>query len=462
MPDSPPQALSELVQRQMQRLLVPGVALGIIHGDVEHSAGFGVTNLEHPLAVDADTLFQIGSISKTVAATAAMRLVEAGKLDLDLPVRTYLPELRLADEEAAAGVTLRHLFSHTGGWEGDYFGDSGSGDDALAKMVAKLAHLSQLAPLGRYWSYCNSGFYLAGRVLEVVAGKPYEALATELVLAPLGMSMSFFFAADCITYRVASGHGAVFGGGQGKPKVARPWALARCVAPAGGVISSLRDQLRYARFHMGDGTAADGKRLLSPQSLALMQTPHADAGGDRSCGVAWFIRDVAGRRIVSHDGATNGQQAALLMVPAERFAVCVLTNSDRGSELNGAVVTWALAHYLGAEAKECELVETSVEQLASYAGRYRSTLQDAVLRQVGEGLVLQIVPRGGFPLTDSPPAPTPPPMRAALCGEDRLVILEEPGKGGRGEFLRTSDGSIEWLRLRGRLHGRRPEGESPG
>src|SRR5215211_1416922 len=199
-------AVCAAVVQAMDRLHVPGVAIGIVDGDAEHTAGFGVTNIEHPLPVDADTLFQIGSITKTVTATAAMRLVEQGRLDLDVPVRTYLPDLRLADEQVAANVTLRHLFNHTGGWAGDYFDDMGQGDDALAKIVAKLVDLPQLTPLGAVWSYNNAGFYLAGRVLEVVGGKPYEELARELVLEPLGMERSFFFPGDLMTYRFAVGH----------------------------------------------------------------------------------------------------------------------------------------------------------------------------------------------------------------------------------------------------------------
>src|SRR4051794_11628971 len=78
------------IVEHMQRLHVPGVAIGIADGDTEHTAGFGVTSIEHPLAVDADTLFQIGSTTKTITGTAALRLVEQGKLDLDAPVRTYL------------------------------------------------------------------------------------------------------------------------------------------------------------------------------------------------------------------------------------------------------------------------------------------------------------------------------------------------------------------------------------
>src|SRR2546430_623690 len=124
--------LCERVEAAMTHFQVPGVALGLWHDGQEHMAGFGVTNVNHPLPVDADTLFQIGSTTKTVTATAAMRLVERGVLDLDAPVRTYLPDLRLADDDVAARVTLRHLFTHTAGWEGDVFDDTGAGDDAPA------------------------------------------------------------------------------------------------------------------------------------------------------------------------------------------------------------------------------------------------------------------------------------------------------------------------------------------
>ena len=152
------QALDDVVEHVMREHPVPGVAVGLIADGEETVNGFGVTNVDHPLPVDGDTLFQIGSITKTVTATALMRLVERGTVSLDAPVRTYLPELRLHDEGVAAAVTLRHLLTHAGGWFGDFFDDTGVGDDALAKYVDRLVELDQLTPLGTVWAYNNAGF----------------------------------------------------------------------------------------------------------------------------------------------------------------------------------------------------------------------------------------------------------------------------------------------------------------
>jgi len=120
----------------------------LFYEGIERTAAFGVTNVDNPLPVDADTLFQVGSITKTFTATAAMRLVDEGRLDLDRPLQTDLPDLRLVDPQVAAAVTPRHLLTHTAGWVGDYFSDTGRGDDALARYVAEMAELEQLTPLG--------------------------------------------------------------------------------------------------------------------------------------------------------------------------------------------------------------------------------------------------------------------------------------------------------------------------
>src|SRR3979411_867289 len=186
----------------MSRHHVPGVAIGVLHDGDEDIAAYGVTNLEHPLPVDADTLFQIASVTKTMTATVIMRLVERGALDLDAPVRRYIPAFRLRDAAAQERATVRHLVTHTGGWLGDCFADFGNGDDALERYVTAMAELEQITPLGEIWHYSNSSFALLGRLIEVATGKTYEEATRELLFLPLGMTRSCFSAGEAITPRV--------------------------------------------------------------------------------------------------------------------------------------------------------------------------------------------------------------------------------------------------------------------
>lgn len=349
------QELGEEIQKAMQRLHVPGAAVGILDGEREYTAGFGVTSVENPLPVDADTLFQIGSITKTVTATAAMRLVEQGKLDLDTPLAASLPDLRLADPDVTRHVTLRHLFNHTGGWLGDFFDDSGPGENALESAVRRMEKLPQITPFGEVFSYNNAGFYIAGRMIEVASGKPYESAVKELLLEPLGMDRSFYFAEEAISYRVACGHNAIYDiPGQDPatpnleaPKVSRPWGLARASNSLGGLNSTIHNLLRYARFQAGDGKAPFGTRLLEKSSLEDMHTPSVTAGFGESVGISWFLHEVQGTKIIRHGGATNGQQATFQVAPSRKFAVVFLTNSDRGNEMYTPLARWAFEHYLG-------------------------------------------------------------------------------------------------------------------
>jgi CubicO group peptidase (beta-lactamase class C family) len=377
-----------------------------------------------------------------------MRLVEMGRLELDRPVCAYLPGLCLADMDVASRVTLRHLLTHTAGWVGDYFDDFGPGEDALAKMVVKMASLEQLTPLGEVWSYNNSGFYLAGRAIEVATGKSFEQALAELVLEPLGLEMTFFDAKDVITQRFVVGHEVI----EGQPRVARPWALGRAANPAGGLISNIGDLFRYARFHMGDGTTGHGERLLRPQSLEMMQTPVVPASGVNSLGLTWFISDLDGTKIIEHGGGTKGQVTRLRLAPEKGFAVVVLTNGEHGGELCNQVSAAALQEFLGLSQPQPVPLELPAEKLQEYTGRYESSMDEHELSLVDAGLVLKVTYKGGFPTPDTPPPPSPGPMRMALYDQDRVIVLDSPMKDARGEFLRAPDGSIAWLRIGGRVN----------
>jgi CubicO group peptidase (beta-lactamase class C family) len=431
----------DAIRTSMEETQTPGVAVGLLHEGEERVAGFGVTSLESPLDVTPDTLFQIGSITKTFTGTAVMRLVERGDIDLDAPVRRYLPELTLSDEAVAARVTMRHLLTHTGGWIGDYFDDLGSGDDALARICEGMSTLPQLTPVGDVWSYNNAGFYLAGRVIEVVARKPYEQALHELVLEPLGLQYSFFFADDVMTRRFAVGHHR---NDDGPPTVARPWGIGRAHHPAGGIASTVRDLLRYARFHLGE---SDG--VLTRASLEEMQTSQLEAGSIfDQVGITWSISERTGARIIGHGGGTNGQISLFFFAPAHEFAFAVLTNYQRGGEVAFAARGAAL-EAIGATEREPQPVDLAPDE---YLGTYTSPLFDARLEHVDGRLVLALTNKGGFPKKDSPPQPSPPPVTVAFYAPDRLFVTDGPQ--GEAEFLRAADGTIEWFRVGGRIMAR--------
>ena len=156
-------ALAAFAEAKMREYRVPGVALGIIDNGVVTTRGLGVTNVEDPLPVNDHTVFPIASISKTFAATAMMRLVEQGKVDLKAPVRKYLPEFRSRSDEAASrDVTVWNLLTHTPGWEGQVSGPE-RGEDTLRNFVATvMPDLMQVAPPAAAWSYNNAGFSVSG------------------------------------------------------------------------------------------------------------------------------------------------------------------------------------------------------------------------------------------------------------------------------------------------------------
>jgi hypothetical protein len=263
--------------------------------------------------------------------------------------------------------------------------------------------------------------------------------------------MTFFFAHDVITHRFAVGHEVV----DAQPQVARPWAVGRATHAAGGIVCTMRDLFRYARFHMGSGLAPDGMRLLSSESIAFMQTPMISSTGLSMCGLTWSITPLDRGRTVGHGGGTNGQITLLSMVPASNLAVAVFTNSDEGDALCSTVVNAALHQYAGINQPEAVPLDLPEEKLSSYAGRYDAAADDCELTTRPGGLILQVIPKGGFPTPDSPPPQAPPPVRAALYAEDQMIVLDEPMKGARGEFLRGPDGRLAWLRIGGRIHARR-------
>jgi CubicO group peptidase (beta-lactamase class C family) len=437
-------ALEQFVTATAREFGVPGVAVGVWAQGREVFACQGVTSIDNPLPVGQDTLFVIGSVTKTFTATAIMRLVEAGRVELDAPVRRYVPELRLPDEEAAAQITILNLLNHTAGLDTRMVFDSGDGDDALAREVANMAGVALIGPVGGRASYSQLGYNLLGRLIEKVTGQTYEAAVASLVFEQAGLVNSVFSAGAAITRRFSVGHNL----GEGTLKVARTWKDTRGNNPGGGLASSVSDQLRWARFHLSG--AALARRMQEP-TVQLRGSSLGDA-----VGLAWFLRDTGSVRTAGHGGSTSGQFANLLLVPERNFAVTVMSNAgpDNGLALNQAVVRWALEHYLGVVERDPEPLPYDAERAAEIAGHYENEFMTLIIDAAGAALTVEcrIKPEIRAASEAELPPDLPPAGLGLLPGSGDDYIVTEGGLAGQRGFLtRAANGAIIGADLAGRL-----------
>ena len=447
--------LSDFVQETAQEYGIPGVAVGVWVDGHEMYACHGVTSTDNPLPVDQDTLFVLGSVTKTYTATTLMCLVEKGLVELQAPVRLYVPELKLTDEQAATEITVLNLLNHTAGLDWGLILDTGEGDDALSTYVAKMADLKLISAPGARASYSQAGYNLAGRIIEKVTGLTYESAVASLLLEPLGLSHSFFNRDDIMTRRFAVGHNPDEGG---KLSVARLWRRWRGDNPGGGLASSVSDQIRWARFHLADGRTQSGVRLLSAERLHQMKEPTVALRGSTlgdSIGISWFLRTVDGVRTVGHGGSANGQFAELLTVPERAFAVVSVSNSSPdGIPFNQAVVRWALATYLGVIEREPELLPYNEKRALEIIGRYETNAQRLAIAKSEAGLTLEvgIKPEIRAAADKELPPDYPPENIGLLPGDKDEYILTSGGlKGQRGFFTRDESGKVVGVDLAGRL-----------
>jgi len=443
-------ALASLAEAKMKEYAVPGVAIGILNNGAVTTRTLGVTNVEDPIPVTPHTVFPIASISKTFAATAIMRLVEQGKVDLNAPVRTYLPDFRVRDETASREVTVKQLLMHMGGWEGQVSGPD-RGTETLKNFMTTITDLMQEAPPGAAWSYNNAGFSIAGRVIEVVTGKSINAAIRDLVFQPLGLEHAGTTAGDFIVNRFAAGHIVR----NGAPTLQRPFVPSSSIT-AGGVGLCITDLMNYARFHLGDGTSATGERILKRETLAMMRTPQAHKQStDDDIGIAWHLRTVGSIHTAGHGGTLSGHILLLELVPDRNFAIAILTNSNNGWRLIQDVEREALKSYFGATYALNQgiahrgLVETlpNYQALAKqpdpspYVGTYARPTNTVVVRANAGQLIVQEVRNSG-PGTEMP---------IAFFGVDRAVVTEGADKGQTIEFIRDAAGAVKWIRVVGRV-----------
>lgn len=365
---------------------VPGAALAVLDGDEIAELTTGVTNVDTGEPVAPETLFQIGSITKVFTATMLMRLVDQGAVGLDDPVTTHVPELRLKDVDALAALRVRHLLTHSGGFDGDYFRpDLGWAPDTLAKYVEGMAELGQVHEVGELFSYCNSGFVLLGRLIEKVTGEPYETVLRREVLDPLGMHASYMGMDEILAHSAAIGHQP--DGVRGSRPASLFWTHGTAV-PAGGLCMSARELLSFARMHINGGGP-----VLTPASTALMRQRHMDLPvalpSRAGCGLAWGLTTAGDQALVGHNGGTPGQIAGLRVAPDLGLAIATLTNGYGGERLIRELERDLFAELAGLDVPEPPAPFDGPVDLAPFEGRYAGWKATMDVTAVDGGLTVE-------------------------------------------------------------------------
>jgi CubicO group peptidase (beta-lactamase class C family) len=329
-----------------------------------------------------------------------MQLVDEGKLDLDAPVRRYVPEFRLADETAAATITIRQLLSHTGGFEGDIFTDTGRGDDAVRRYLDTLTEVGQLFGPGERFSYNNAAFCVLGRVVEVLRDKPFGECLREHLFTPLGLTYASPSPYEAILHRAAVGH--IQPTPDADPQPAPIWALAPSNAPAGAMLAMrARDLITFARMHFSGGAADDGTTVLSPESVKAMQERQVELPPlglmGTSWGLGWEIYDWPGGTVIGHDGGTIGQAAMLRLVPDRGVAIALVTNGGNPISVYTELFSHLLRELAGVEmpALPTPPAEPEPFDATRYVGTDASEVVELTVSQDEDGRVwLEQTPKG--------------------------------------------------------------------
>ncbi len=344
-PTSSTSRLAEHLAELATQAQVPGAVLGIWADEQETVLAHGVLNAATRLRVTTDSLFQIGSITKAWTATMIMQLIDEGRLSLAATVAQVLPGTRLTSADIGARVTIGHLLTHTSGIDGDIWTDTGRGSDCVERYVGLLADAAVIHPIGVAYSYCNSGFVLLGRIIEVIDGEEWDDCLRRRLIEPLELTSTMTLPEQVLLHRAALGHKA----GQGEP--VSVWNLPRSIGPAGLITASAADLLAFARLHLDGGVAAGGARLLSQESVSAMRQPRFETSPYGShidaIGLAWRLWDWGGRQVFGHDGSTVGQSAYLRIDPQARVIACLLTNAPGADAMCTALFSEIFSAHAG-------------------------------------------------------------------------------------------------------------------
>jgi CubicO group peptidase (beta-lactamase class C family) len=321
---------------------VEGVGIALVKDDkVVFAKGFGQRSAEPKQPATENTLFLIGSITKSFTSLAVAQLVDQGKLNLDDPVIKYVPDLKLADPALTKTVTIRHLLSHTSGLPRADEHWYANPPASRQQVIDDMAKVKPTAKPGEKWQYHNQNFVLAAHIVEKVTGQTWEDYVRKNIFEPLGMKSAGFNVSDL---QKATDYSQPFAFDVLKGNVALsfdrlPFKGLVPIGPAGSITANVLDMAQYMRLQLGNGTF-EGKQLVSEKMIGEMHRKHialqpeglealmnaSPLTTDMGYGLGWVVENYRGHKLVQHNGGIDGFTSMLTLVPSEKAGVIILTN----------------------------------------------------------------------------------------------------------------------------------------
>lgn len=433
-------ALDSLVVAELARTRTPGAQVAVVaNGTLVYSRGFGIADIETGRTVTDRTLFRVGSVTKMFTAATLTQLAADGKLDLQVPISTYVPEL--AGKRVGA-VTTHQLLTHSAGWLDNAVAYGRMGEGALGEVMREVGDTLFFTAPGRVISYSNPGYSMAGYVAETAAKQRFGASVDQLVLRNMGMPHATFRPLEVMTRDFSQGH---VGQPANPGSVVRPFTENTAQWAAGFLFASAGEVARFTMALM-DGGMLDGRRVLAEDAVRRMTTGHQVVPGNATMKYGYGLMvgtSSTGERIWQHGGAINGFDAQVTMFPARKLAVIVLDNRG-GAPLHGitdlvaqraAGITPATAPALPGER------DATAAERAQIVGTYKQ----------GANIVRIVEQDGGLRLQQG--TSTAPVM---LVGDERLVIVPPVGAKVTLLLVRGTDGRVEYLHQGLRALARQP------
>lgn len=331
--------LNDVVTKVMAEWKVPGLSVAVVkNGQVIYAKGFGYRDVDKKLPVTTDTLFAIGSVSKSFTSLIFGVLNDEGKVDWDQPVRTYLPTFQILDPVATDHATIRDLLSHRTGMAGHdliWYSSNFNREDLFNRMK----YLKSNKEFRQGYEYCNLMVMTVGYLEGRVTNSSWEELVRTRIFQPLDMHNSNFSVTD--SQKVADFSQPYSVKDDAVIKV--PFKNIDAIGPAGSINSSITDMSHYLVFQLGDGTY-NGKKIVSPANLKLVHTGQTamtglpdfftqNGLGPMAYGMGWVDTTFRGHHMVWHNGGIDGFHSLLTMLPEDKIGVVILSNISSGVAL---------------------------------------------------------------------------------------------------------------------------------